>query len=189
MATRDYKIRLLAGEEDSIRQPGSYVKIIDSAQPLRVVIDGQEGAAVTLSQGRSLGPTRELFYEVRLLNESGVTVEATVVVGTAEVQDNAVAGTVSIEQGSAITDAAPVAVVTGSVPTALIAAGSGRKSLRFKNDGASTVYLGGAGVTVANSPIQIAPGQVWIEDDAADAAWYGVHAAAASQSVRVQAVS
>lgn len=186
MATRDYKIRLLAGEEDQISQPGNYVKVINGTQPLRVIIDGQEGASVTLSQGRSLGPTREPFHEVRLLNESGVTVEATVVVGTAEIQDNAVTGSVSIEQGNAITDAAPV--VVGVAAAALVAAGSGRKSLRFKNDGASTVYLGGAGVTVVNSPVQIAPGQVWIEDDAADAAWYGI-SASAGQSVRVQVVA
>lgn len=88
-----------------------------------------------------------------------------------------------IEQADTISDLASVAV--GVAATALVAADATRKALRFTNAGASDIYIGGAGVTVASGAVKIGPGQTWIEDQAAPAAWYGVSSAAA-QTLKIQ---
>jgi hypothetical protein len=67
---------------------------------------------------------------------------------------------------------APVSV--GLVATALVSDAT-LKKLRIRNGHATAVVaLGGAGVTLANAAIQLLPGDVWLEDDAAGAAWYAI---------------
>lgn len=92
----------------------------------------------------------------------------------------------SVKQGATISD--PAAVSVGTAATLIAAASATRKCLRLYNAGAVDVYLGGAGVTTAAGALKIAPGQLWLENDAAPAAWYGI-AGTAGQSVRVQEVS
>lgn len=78
---------------------------------------------------------------------------------------------VTLKSSGAITDstAAPGAVV-GQVK----AANQNRRSLRIKNIGAVDVAIGGAAVVFATAAIVLAPGDVWVEDDGAGAAWYAV---------------
>lgn len=93
---------------------------------------------------------------------------------------------VTVAQAGTVTDVAPVTV--GVAATALVAASATRKALRFYNDGAAVIYLGGAAVTTANGAIKVAPGQLWLESDGAAAAWYGI-SGTAGQSMRVQEVA
>lgn len=68
----------------------------------------------------------------------------------------------------------PAPVVVGLAATALIADAT-LKRLRIRNGHATAIVaLGGAGVTLANAAIQLLPGDVWLEKDAAGAAWFAV---------------
>lgn len=93
------------------------------------------------------------------------------------VVDNLVSATVT-EAGS---------IATGAAAVEIAAAAATRKGLRIYNDGATDVYLGGAGVTLANGVIKIAPGELWIETEASRASWWAISAIAGS--VRVQALT
>ena len=51
-------------------------------------------------------------------------------------------------------------------------------------DNLGEIALGPSGVTLANSPILLAPGDSWIDDLAASAAWYAI-ATQAAQTLRI----
>lgn len=69
-----------------------------------------------------------------------------------------------------IVNIAPVTV--GTAAAALVSDATLRK-LRIRNSHATaTIAIGGPGVTLANGAIQLLPGDVWTEDDAAGAAWF-----------------
>lgn len=163
--------------------PGRYFRILASGQPVDVNLY-QRGIVVYQAEQVDVG-----FYS---LPEGGfdrfevVSAGAqTVKVAISNGQGGYDATNVTMLLASSIVDSAPVSV--GVAATLLAAANSSRKGLRFYNDGAFDVYLGGSGVTVANGVIRLAPGATYIEDDAAPAAWYGISGTAA-QSVRVQGV-
>lgn len=93
--------------------------------------------------------------------------------------------TTQAEKLATIQDLAPVAV--GIAATALVADAT-LKRLRIRNGHATAnIGIGGAGVTLANAAIQLAPGDVWNEVDAAGAAWYAISDTAAT-NVQVQGV-
>jgi hypothetical protein len=84
---------------------------------------------------------------------------------------------------------APVAVgvAVAALPVAAANAKAWRK-LHMRNESAdATIAVGGAGVTMANATILIGPGETWIEDDAAGAAWYAV--ASKATELRMMAVT
>lgn len=73
---------------------------------------------------------------------------------------------------STIVDKAPVTV--GTSVTALVSDAT-LKRLRVRNSHDSgVVAIGGAGVTLVNGAIQLQPGDTFIEEDAAGAAWYAI---------------
>jgi len=80
----------------------------------------------------------------------------------------------SPKQGTEINQFAPVTVTHEA--TLLAAADPLRRELRIKNDGPNAVYLGGATVTAAGSPVKIEAGAMWIEASAAAAEWRAIGA-------------
>jgi len=65
-------------------------------------------------------------------------------------------------------------VIVGTAATALVADAT-IKRLRIRNGHSTAVLaIGGPGVTLANGAINLLPGDIWQEDDAAGAAWYAV---------------
>ena len=94
------------------------------------------------------------------------------VFGTATI-DNDNVGAVPVQQQalSMIVDQAAVVINTGAAH--LLISDATYKRLRVKNEHATArIALGGAAVTMANGAIILEPGDMWIEDDAAGAAWY-----------------
>lgn len=91
----------------------------------------------------------------------------------------------AIAQGNTIAEST---VSVGVTATSLVSASASRKGLRFYNSGTVDVYIGSSGVTTSNGAIKIAAGSLWIESEAAPAAWYGISGSAA-QTVRIQAIS
>jgi hypothetical protein len=72
-----------------------------------------------------------------------------------------------------IVDHAPVVINTGAAQSLINDATFAK--LRIRNaDDVAMVAIGGIGVTLANATILLPPGAVWVEDDAAGAAWYAV---------------
>lgn len=54
-----------------------------------------------------------------------------------------------------------------------------RRGLRFRNSGATTIYLGGPGVTNETASIRIIAGELWEEPLATAAQWWALSDAAA----------
>lgn len=142
-------------------------------------------APLTVGQSLRLKAPVDFFW---VENRTGASVSVDIIVADEgeDYDDSSVAGSVTatIAQALTVSNLGAVAVSTSAV--LLCAADSARKGVRFAVTG-QTVYIGGAGVTAANG-IPVTVGSVWIEDDAAAAAWYGI-AAAAGGNVVVQAVS
>lgn len=53
-----------------------------------------------------------------------------------------------------------------------------RRGIRFRNTGATTLYLGGSGVTADTAVVQLLAGDIWEETLAAAASWWAVSSAA-----------
>lgn len=93
----------------------------------------------------------------------------------------------------------PVAPVPGIMPTAVIVTPADqlknaraevgttlvritdtdgtRRGIRFRNTGATTVYLGGSGVTSETAVVQLLPSDIWEETLAAGSSWWAVSSA------------
>ena len=92
---------------------------------------------------------------------------------------------VEVKKLGTIVDIAPV--VAGLAPVVLLADAT-LKRMRVRNGHVSAVIaIGGPGVTLANAAIQLLPGDVWCEDDAAGVSWYVVSDTAAT-SVQVTGI-
>lgn len=81
-------------------------------------------------------------------------------------------GTVNMATATSIinTGVKPVAIAA----TLVVAADSKRKGIRFLNSGATVLYLGGAGIDLANGCLKLGPGELLFESDAPSAAWFAV---------------
>ena len=88
---------------------------------------------------------------------------------------------------AAVADLAPVAVT--DVRAVMVAASAARRGLRIKNAGLSAVAIGGVNVAFATAAVQILPGETWMENEAAPAAWYCVCAVGTSSSLNIQTVT
>lgn len=87
----------------------------------------------------------------------------------------------------AIVNDAPVAM-TAAV-TNIVAANANRVSLRMTNTGSQVIALGAAGLTYANGAILLQPGDTWIEERAANLAWYGICNTGLASTLAVQEVT
>ncbi|MBZ0105529.1 MAG: hypothetical protein K8H84_07840 [Sulfuricella denitrificans] len=165
--------------------PGRYFRILNSSSPVDVTFfkNGSPGLKAEAVESGYYAIPREWFDGVEITSASAQTIKIGISDGDGGYDSSVI--TTSALLAATINDAAPV--VVGVAATLLLAADTARMGARFYNAGAADVYLGGSGVTVANGAIKITPGSLWIEDNAAPGAWYGISGTAA-QSVRVQEV-
>lgn len=91
---------------------------------------------------------------------------------------------VELRLGASVVDMAPKVIT--AVRVSVVAKGEGRRAVRFFNSGAAAIFLGGSGVTSANSAIKIPGGEGWTEDDAPDAEWFAICASGNQSTLRVQ---
>jgi hypothetical protein len=195
---RQIALKVPVGSTLEIAAPGNYIRVNTAAVTLRIEapevnasFDMSEGDAVELQDFQRLRITHSDAAEqsIVLLIGKGSRYTSSKVEITSAIEDIAVvlsgAADVTIKQGATLT--APAAVSVGVAATALVAADATRRSVRFFNAGTVAVYLGPAGVTTANGAVMINPQQLWIETEAAAAAWYGI-SGTAGQSVRIQEV-
>lgn len=93
--------------------------------------------------------------------------------------------TVKNQALSTLVNSAPV--VAGLAAVQLVADTTLRRIVVRNASGAAKIAIGGPAVTMANGAIQLAPGDVWREDDAAGASWYVISDTAAT-SVQVMGI-
>lgn len=166
-----------------------YFRLILAADPvdIRFYNQGREvGNAVQMDTGFYV--KGEPFEAVEITSATAQTLKLMLMQGDGgyerfNVDITSALSTLTINQANTVTETAPKTV--GVAAVVAVAANAARKGVRFTNAGTATIYIGGAGVTVANSAISIAAGATWLEDDAAPAAWYAISGTAA-QTLKIQ---
>jgi hypothetical protein len=147
-----------------------------------------------VSLGFTNGSSINVAGSVAITNGPGARVPVDIGGGTVDVTASNVtvgndgAHPVPVTQAGLTTlvDEAPVVINTGAAQA--LVADATLKRLRVRNaSAAASVALGGAGVTLANAAILLAPGETWVEQDAAGAAWYATSDTNGAD-VRVQGV-
>lgn len=182
---------IAAGRTWQLQTGGDYFRLVSCPDPVDVKFfrAGQEVASATqMDTGFYLKPAGG-FDRIDIQSATAQTIKIMVLVGDGGYDrfnvDFSGAATISVKQGTTINDLPAVNI--GIAATAIVAADATRKALRMKNAGTADIYIGSAAVTVAAAAIKIAPGETWIEDQAAPAAWYGISGVAA-QSLRIQEI-
>jgi hypothetical protein len=165
--------------------PGRYFRILNSSAPVDVTFykNGSPGLKAEAVEAGYYAIPREWFDGVEITSASAQTIKIGISDGDGGYDSTTI--TTSVLLAATIQDDVPVTV--GTAATLLCDADTTRMGVRFFNGGSANVYLGGAGVTTNNGAIVITPGSIWIEDNAAPGAWYGI-SGTAGQSVRVQEV-
>lgn len=158
---------------------GSFFYLRSSSSPVNVAFiknGTTRGVAVGVSAGFSFD-SAETFDGVSITSETAQTVTADVAHGT--IKNTSVAANVDARIVQATQANAPASVAVGTAAVAVISDAKAAQAV-FKNTGTTTIYLGGASVSAA-SPIVLAPGDVWIDNNAAQVAWYALSSAAGGQ--------
>lgn len=95
---------------------------------------------------------------------------------------------VSIADAPATSAPDGAAVACTAAQALILAADATRRQITFTNIGADPVALGATGITWAKRCIILASGDSYVEDRAANLAWYGICDAAKTASVTTKAV-
>lgn len=173
---------------------GSYFRLLGTVSAVDVALlkSGNEVASLSaVSAGMYVElPQGRVFDEVRIT--TGASEQVQWVYADGKAGYDRLAGSVSlsaaIPQGATLTNVAEATV--GVAASVVAAASATRLGLRFLAPATNSgnVALIGAGGTFANAAIILAPGDAWVESEAAAAAWSAI-ADAAAQKLRVLEVS
>lgn len=178
---------LSAGVGVDFFEQADFFRVLEMAQQDLTVIYYRAGAEVARAENVGAGfaeKSERGFDRVRVSSVLGGSLAFVTRLGNEVRYDTPPTGAITIVQATAITQAA---VLVGVTAVLLAAASAARKSIRVFNAGAADVYLGSSGVTMVNGAVRLKSGDIWIEDDAAAAGWYGI-SGTAGQDVRVQEV-
>lgn len=93
---------------------------------------------------------------------------------------------VQIASGTLVSSVPSVSAT--AAPQRIIDKGTGRRALRFFNEGPDPVLIGGRDVTAANG-LPIEPGTGFLEEMAPDAEWYVVTETGDAGTMRLQVIS
>lgn len=170
-----------AREKMTNRKPG--FRIIDRFDGVILTASVNTTVALFLTMEAVELGTNQLEISNSVSNPVNVLFAGTVapVVGNIT-NNNAAAIPVQTQQLSTIVEKPAVSV---GVATIALVSDATLKRLRIRNNSAAAVVgIGSAAVTMANAAIILQPGDTWIEDDAAGAAWFAISDTAATD-VRV----
>lgn len=163
---------LAANEEQGRATFANYVYCVSATGAIQVRVGGVAHVDLVSGQGFSLPNTFEAFT---VIDKSGAPNAVNLLCGAGKFDNGNLSGSVSatVVQGTALTQ---FAVTVSPAATALSSLDPTRKFLMIQNNAAATIYLGGAGVTVA-SGLALPAGGVLTIDQAAAAPWYAIVAA------------
>jgi hypothetical protein len=177
------------------------------AQVAEHVTQAKRGLKATLSHGQSFTGIEFLstvpciitfivsdgVVDISLLDGANVNVSNVTAIPVSNDRGSAgnpvyINGTVAgLPAALAIVNDTPVAM-TATIAN-IVAANANRVSLRMTNTGTQVVALGAAGLTYANGAILLQPGDTWIEERAANLAWYGICNTGLASTIAVQEVT
>lgn len=170
---------------DHFQIVGRYFRLMETLSPINVhfgvrgAVAGRELEQVEAGAWAKLAEGEESFDLITIEGTAGESVKFVVTDGEAGYDRLFTA----IAQANTMT--LPGNVTVGTSEGAVLAAGSRRKVI-FQADSANAgvIALGPVGVLLTNSPVILSPGDMWIEEVAASAAWRGI-ASVAGQTLRV----
>lgn len=198
-----YDINLPINSAQDVGAQGRYIYYYSGSTPSAldntiIVKAGNSGSSMYLKPGQSLrmDDKEKEPGNWRLTQKSNLEIiTGVLLIGSGEFRDANLVGTIS---AGAMTvsnsDAAAVpmrhqnlstvtnigAVSIGIVETALVSDAT-LKQIRFRNmHAAANVAIGPAGITLATAAIILAPGDTWLEEDAAGIAWKAISDTAAT---------
>ena len=181
---RTVDIDLLAGQEKKVSVMGYYLTLLEAAAPVNLDVElvgkagtPEVGTGVREGYGENF---TEMFNSITLTSAINQKIKVGYGMGTIKMDRS----TIITKQATSQTDAAPATV--GVAAASVLAGSATRQRIIFTADAANggDIYLGGSGVTVANSAIKLAAGESWIEERVAGAEWYAI-ASAAAQALRI----
>lgn len=168
---------------------GKLLRIIEASAPVDVTIFSDSGQSVALQMagGYYCKPSGG-FSRVDFYSASSVRLKVLISDDDGGMDVVSVVGQVlSVPvKSKKITDL-PAVAVQGGAASLVLEENLSRVEVRFKNAGASVVYLGGAGLTAANAAVSVEPGKMWVEEAGAAARWYAL-SGGMENIVRIQTV-
>ncbi|AMC34233.1 hypothetical protein [Janthinobacterium sp. B9-8] len=78
-------------------------------------------------------------------------------------------------------------LLVGVAESVVIGQNINRASLRLFNASTANIWIGGAGLSLTDAAIKLAPGELWVEETAAGAAWVAI-ADAANAPLKIQEI-
>jgi hypothetical protein len=162
---------------------GRYFRLLSTVDELNIRLFNQ-GRVVYEAQGVEAGfytMPDDGFDAVEVITATPQLVKLAVSDGTGGY--DRYNGTVNLQTATSIVNTGAVTVNTTA--TLLVAANAARRGLRVLNSSSVIVYLGGAGVDLANGMLKINPGDMLFESEGPGCAWYAV-AESGTATVKVQ---
>jgi hypothetical protein len=205
---QSYPLVLSAAAPTAVFQADADLFVYESAMTAiggdsHIIVKPESGSEIALKPGQRVrvAPSdRAKTWYVR--SADGVTaITGTIVLGSGSFEDSNTSNLVTLSASSVLNSAAlPVqkqalATLTQFAPVTInagaaqaLVSDATQRSLRIRNASlGANLYIGGAGVTVANAAIVLAPGGLWIEEEAPGAAWFATSDAAGT-SVAIMGV-
>lgn len=182
---KPYRLRIEAGAEEEIFVgDGDYVRIAESS--VAITVDSPDRyERITLTEGEDAKLSR--FERLRLSHAAPGDVEVLIYIGNGtHASSSRIGGEVAIRQGGAL--ALTAAAVTDTAAPICPPLAS-RRALHVRNTGGAAVGLGPAGITTADAPILLEPGEEWREEAAAAAQWFAVTDSGQASTLAVLEVS
>lgn len=168
---------------------GKLLRILEASAPVDVTIFSESGQSVALQMagGYYCKPSGG-FSRVDFYSASSVRLKVLISDDDGGMDVVSVVGQVlSVPvKSKKITDL-PAVTVRPLEVCLVLEENLSRVEARFKNAGASVVYLGGAGLNSMNAVVSVEPGKMWVEEAGAAARWYAM-SGAAEGTVRIQTV-
>jgi hypothetical protein len=175
---------LAAGVRSTLGQGGRYFRLLETSSPLTVRLGVDHRIIDTLGPVEAgawslVKPGERDFDSIFFDSPLAQTVKYVVTDGSAGYDR------LFIAIAQALNLNLPGNVAVGVAEGVVLIAASRRKVV-FQADSANVdvIALGPVGVTLANSPIVLGPGEIWIEEIASSASWSAISGSAA-QTLRI----
>jgi hypothetical protein len=205
----EYSLGLSANQQQARPAKGAYLLFTDLGAASSVVVEMRAGNVLlekfTAAKGDKARVEAGLQFDTLVFTSTVDTaikfvvsnglVDINLIEGATVTVGNSIANPVAVSAvdlpAAAITDGAAGVNINdgGGVAQLIVAADVNRRALRFANIGTDAVALGGVNVKWAGRVIVLYPGDTFVEDRAANLAWYGVTAAGTTAVVTTQEVN
>jgi hypothetical protein len=175
---RDYQFSIPAGGQERRIVGGNFIKVKSSTVETRIIAENKAGqtiADIGMSNGTWVN-LPERFETVRIENDTAGTVSVALTIGTGQVDDSELTGTITASKGTTLDNAGHT---VGTSAALLLAANAARRSVIINNeDAGNAIYIGSDATVTAATGLKVSAGQSLSLTNAAGAAIYAIGAAA-----------